>query len=287
MKRTTSKCLLAVAGLIASSAYAAAPGIKSSTNSFALRAEESYISQPDGTSVYSWGYGCASGSAVTFAPEMPNSNCPTMQIPGPTLIVTEGVPFSITLTNALPAAAGNTSMLFPGLRVLGTSGGTAGVLTTEAAIGGTVTYNLVADSAGTRSYYSGTQGDLQIEMGLYGAIIVLPAAVPSSCDSGVAAQNAAAMAAHDETDFRLAHAAYNHPAACYDREYLFQFSEVDLRIHQQVQQQLEMIKACNAIPIASRPVCATTLSVETEPYHPTYYMINGRSMPDDMDPNYA
>jgi FtsP/CotA-like multicopper oxidase with cupredoxin domain len=27
--------------------------------------------------------------------------------------------------------------------------------------------------------------------------------------------------------------------------------------------------------------------LETEPYHPAYYMINGRSMPDDMDPNYA
>jgi FtsP/CotA-like multicopper oxidase with cupredoxin domain len=27
--------------------------------------------------------------------------------------------------------------------------------------------------------------------------------------------------------------------------------------------------------------------VETEPYAPAYFMINGRSMPDDMDPNYA
>jgi len=24
-----------------------------------------------------------------------------------------------------------------------------------------------------------------------------------------------------------------------------------------------------------------------EPYHPAYFMINGRSMPDDMDTNYA
>jgi FtsP/CotA-like multicopper oxidase with cupredoxin domain len=29
------------------------------------------------------------------------------------------------------------------------------------------------------------------------------------------------------------------------------------------------------------------LNVATEPYHPSYFMINGRSMPDDMDPNYA
>ena len=33
------------------------------------------------------------------------------------------------------------------------------------------------------------------------------------------------------------------------------------------------------------PGCS--LQVATEPYHPAYFMINGRSMPDDMDPNYA
>jgi len=27
--------------------------------------------------------------------------------------------------------------------------------------------------------------------------------------------------------------------------------------------------------------------VQTEPYHPAYFLINGRSMPDLMDPNYA
>jgi FtsP/CotA-like multicopper oxidase with cupredoxin domain len=32
---------------------------------------------------------------------------------------------------------------------------------------------------------------------------------------------------------------------------------------------------------------ATSLQVPTEPYHPAYFMINGRSMPDDMDPNYS
>src|SRR6201987_2340952 len=29
------------------------------------------------------------------------------------------------------------------------------------------------------------------------------------------------------------------------------------------------------------------MNIATEPYHPAYFMINGRSMPDDMDPNYA
>ena len=39
---------------------------------------------------------------------------------------------------------------------------------------------------------------------------------------------------------------------------------------------------------AARPAAAgCSLNVPTEPYHPAYFMINGRSMPDDMDPNYA
>ena len=277
---------LVAASLLVCSARAAAPGIQSSSASFSLRAEESFISQPDGDAVYSWGYGCASTIGITFAPAMPNANCPTMQVPGPTLIVTEGVQFTVTLTNGLPATAGNTSILFPGLRLISTSGGAPGLLTREATALNPVTYTLIADSPGTRAYYSGTQGDLQIEMGLYGAIIVLPSSVPSVCNG---TQNDLARA-HDfgqgvEADFRLAHAAFNHPATCYDREYLFQFSELDPAIHRQVEEQ---VAVDNAKPLAQR--CARTtgcLAVETEPYHPAYYMINGRSMPDDMDPNYA
>ena len=95
--------VLVVSSLLVSTADAAAPGIKSGTNSFSLRAEESHISQPDGSTVYSWGYGCASTTDITFAPVMPNNACPTMQVPGPTLIVTEGQEFTVTLTNGLPA----------------------------------------------------------------------------------------------------------------------------------------------------------------------------------------
>ena len=45
-----------------------------------------------------------------------------MQVPGPTLIVHENDNVSVTLTNNLPPAAGNTSILFPGFQVT-TSGG--------------------------------------------------------------------------------------------------------------------------------------------------------------------
>src|SRR5438445_219472 len=92
------------------------------------------------------------------------TTCPTMQVPGPTLIVTEGQTVTVNLANGLPTSAGNTSILFPGFSLTSTTGGVAGVLTQEAAPGGTVTYSFVAGTPGTRAYYSGTQGDLQVEM---------------------------------------------------------------------------------------------------------------------------
>ena len=294
--------------LLAVSAQAAAPGITAasasgSSSTFNLSAAAAYISQPDGQSVYSWGYGCTGGtSAAAFAPAtIAGGICEPMQIPGPTLIVNQGQTVTVTLTNNLPAAAGNTSILFPGFSVT-TTGGVPGVLATEARNAScgtgcnTVTYSFEANTPGTHSYYSGTRGNLQVEMGLYGALIVLPtnankapltSAVPdgyaaptNAPDTCVAVGSKPARVATDD-DFRLAAAAYNNPAACYDREYLFQFSEMDPAIHQQAEQQ--------ALSAAGVACTAPTgcMNVTTEPYKAAYFMINGRSMPDDMDPNYA
>jgi len=273
---------IAAVSLLVNAAQAAAPGIAGT--SFSLDAAAAYITQPDGSTIYSWGYGCttppASGSFQPAVTIVPGANCQQMQLPGPTLIVTQGVPVTVTLTNNLPARAGNTSILFPGFNVT-TTDGSVGLLTHEAAPGGgTVTYTFTPAQPGTHSYYSGTQSDLQIEMGLYGAIIVLPNAVPSVCTTGRTNDTARG---HDfsgngaESDFRLARAAFNHNDSCYDREYLFQFSEIDPRIHRAA----EEIVNCTVR-------CPTNMdTVATEPYLPAYYMINGRSMPDDMDPNYS
>ena len=278
--------------LMAAAANATAPGITGTT--FSLTAKDAYISQPDGASVYSWGYGCSASFSPAFAPkpggtDLASANCPTMQVPGPTLIVTEGQAVTVTLTNGLPASAGNTSILFPGFNVTSPTGsGVAGLLTQEAVPGGTVIYTFTAGSPGTRAYYSGTQGDLQVEMGLYGAIIVLPANVPANCTTGfLATQNQAAATHWGEADFRLSKAAYNHARTCYDREYLFQFSEMDPDIHARALAQVIAISSCVPPTNTSLPPCPTTLNVATEPYHPAYFMINGRSMPDDMDSNYA
>jgi len=281
MKNITSKTQLllvvAVALLLTATAYAASPGITGPT--FNLTAQPAFLNQPDGSSVYSWGYGC-NGAPTAFRPTMAGQNCPSMQVPGPTLIVTENQTVTVNLTNQLPTAAGNTSILFPDFQVTKT-GGVAGLLTQEAAPAGTVTYTFIASMPGTHAYYSGTQGDLQIEMGLYGAIIVLPATVPGVCTSGLHAANLTAEAHWGETDFRLAAAAYDHPKTCYDREYLFQWAEMDANIHRQALAQVTAKMGC----ALADPTCK--LEVPTEPYHPAYFLINGRSMPDDMDPNFA
>jgi FtsP/CotA-like multicopper oxidase with cupredoxin domain len=253
----------AVASLLMSHAQAAVPGIKG-TN-FSITASAEYTSQPDGASIYSWGYGCSTGFVPTFVPF--NGNCPLMQIPGPTMIVTEGTTVSVTLTNGLPPAAGNTSIIFPGFQVTST-GGVDGVLTKEAARGTPVTYTFVASKPGTYAYYSGSQPDVQIAMGLYGAVIVLPSAPDATCTSHIRA---------GETPFALASSAYTHPATCYDREYLFQFSEIDARLNNEV---LTQVQACSVAP-------CPPLSVSTEPYQPQYFLVNGRSMPDDMDKSYS
>ncbi len=284
--RAFSLLAMAASGLLSTAAIAAAPGITGGASApiFNLTAQPAYVSQPDGKMIYSWGYGCTSAPSG-FAPAMTGAKCPTMQVPGPTLIVTEGDAVTVTLTNNLPAVAGNTSILFPGFNVT-TTGGVAGLLTREATPGNTVTYSFIASSAGTRAYSSGTQGDLQVEMGLYGAVIVIPKTIPAACTSGIAASNLAAEKNNGETDFRLATAAYGHAKTCYDREYLFQFSEIDPNVHTKASEQINAIAACQINNPTGNP-CQTTLQVPTEPYHPAYFMINGRSMPDDMDPNYA
>jgi FtsP/CotA-like multicopper oxidase with cupredoxin domain len=277
--------------LLAAAAYGAAPGISAGTGAtaiFHLTAQAAFLNQPDGSAVYSWGYGCATGFAPTFLPSAipaPDGGCPLMQVPGPTMIVTEGQAVTVTLANGLPTAAGNTSILFPGFQV-STSGGVAGLLTQEAAPANTVTYTFTASQPGTHAYYSGTQGDLQVEMGLYGAIIVLPSAVPTACTTGLRYDNTQVKAAWHESDFRLAAAAYDHPGSCYDREYLFQWAEMDSRIHQQALAQVGdpvRMAACAISPATK----GCSLEVQTEPYHPAYFLINGRSMPDLMDGNYA
>jgi FtsP/CotA-like multicopper oxidase with cupredoxin domain len=229
-------CIAAMSGPV-SADIIVTPG-----TTFNLSARDGYISVADGGSIYTWGYTAGA----------------TMQLPGPTLEVTEGDTVTVNLTNALPAAAGNVSIVFPGhdarpcapgaLDVDGNCTavtGIQGAVTQEAPTGGTVTYTFVADTPGTYTYYSGTRPDLQVEMGLYGTIIVRPATVPTGCTS----------------------AAYSHAGTCYDREFLFLLSEIDLQIHQAAEDQ---------------KTGAGPIDIGTGDYNPVYWLLNGRAGPDTM-----
>jgi hypothetical protein len=262
---------------------------------FNLTASAGSSSQPDGAFIYSWGYGCTTAPLATqFLPAIPAAtptptpmpipapaptpnpaaNCPLMQLPGPTLIVTEGNVVTVTLTNGLPPAAGNTSIVFPGMTVTAT-GGVPGLLAQEAAngaTGNTVTYTFTAGAPGTYAYYSGSQANLQIEMGLFGALVVLPN------DNSATKADCVKPKKYEDAAWSLAASAYGHPDSCYDREYLFQFSEMSSTIHEQVKAQVD------ACPVG--PSCPQILAT-MEPYRPNYYLINGRSMPDIMDISYS
>jgi hypothetical protein len=75
-----------------------------------------------------------------------------------------------------------------------------------------VTYTFTASQPGTYTYHSGTKPELQIEMGLVGAIIVRPA--------GFSAANKTAYGTSD---------------TAYDHEYLFVLSDIDPNVHDMVE----------------------------------------------------
>lgn len=226
--------LATVALFFTANAHAAVAG--ETGTSFALTATDGQISVSDGGSIYMWGYSAPNGS--------------TMQLPGPTLIVPEGQLITVTLNNDLPNAAGNTSIVFPGHEV-SFSGGVDGDLTQEAAPGGSVTYTFTAGQPGTYQYHSGSQPDLQVEMGLYGTLIVRPSMpVPAG----------------------MAGCAYNHVDSCYDREFLYVLSEIDLDIHEEAAQQAGS-EGQIVMPLGA--------------YVSEYWLMNGRAAPDTMAPDNA
>jgi FtsP/CotA-like multicopper oxidase with cupredoxin domain len=181
-------------------APAATPGTVECTPgapSFNLIAKDGRIQTPDGNSVYMWGY----------ADDGDDDGAGTFQMPGPVLCVTENDVVSITLTNNLDEP---TSLVFPGQSAVAASGGSPGLLAQEVAPGGTVTYSFVASRPGTYLYESGTEPSKQVEMGMYGAIIVRP--------------------------LMGANFAYNDESTAFDpeREYLIVIHDIDPDLHNRV-----------------------------------------------------
>jgi manganese oxidase len=197
---------------------------------FTLTAKADRLSTPDGGSFLFWGFTAGTGRP---------------QYPGPTLIVAQGAPVEIAVTNQLPASAGQrVSLVFPGQSGVAATCTIApciqGPLTMEAGVGGTVTYRWTASRAGTFLYNSGSRPELQVEMGLIGALIVRPP---------VAGQ------------------AYETLEARFDQEYLFLLTEMDSRIHDLVETQ---------------GVAALEQTSLLSDYFSNYWFINGRNAPDTM-----
>ena len=221
----------------AASSWAAITGIGGSN--FTFTAKAGHISSSEGNSIYMWGYANGDG---------------TMQYPGPTMIVTQGQTVAVSLYNRLPVP---TSLVFIGQKVTA-SGGTTGLLTQEAPAavgavrGGPVTYTFTASEPGTYIYHSGTQWDLQGEMGLVGALIVRPTGFNTNTVAG--------------------RRAYNHADSQYDQEFMFLLTDMDENIHDLVE-----LQVANNQPIA----------VDMTKWYPQYWFMNGRSGTDTVLPGGA
>jgi FtsP/CotA-like multicopper oxidase with cupredoxin domain len=241
----------------ASPATAQAPpsvGIVCTTGpSFDMTTDADYINLPDGNTVYMYGYQIV-GSRF--------------QHPSPVLCVTEGDTVTITLTNTLPR---DVSIMFPGQHdVLANgapatpqfAGATLASLTQGAAAnGGTVTYTFVADHPGTFLYESGTDPDVQVRMGLFGALIVRPA------DGADLAYNKTANPLNDDRFTTVA----NSTGANNDEEFMVLLSEIDPYLNQAIE----------------RKDSGLTSNYNLNNYHPRYWLVNGRGFPDSIADNGA
>ncbi len=215
---------------------------------FDLVADDGYISQPDGNAVYSWGYGESDSG---------------FQYPGPVLCANQGETIIVNLHNNLPVA---TSITFPGQTGVMADGSLDGpqvgvgnslvALAKEAgATGGDVQYSFVAEAEGTYLYESGSDPQLQVEMGLFGALVVRPSGISityqdilgipwadgdapdqTNADAGMTQAQAEEFAAHAT----CAYASLQTPGKCdplaiydnaADRENILMLSQVDPGMH--------------------------------------------------------
>jgi FtsP/CotA-like multicopper oxidase with cupredoxin domain len=200
-------CLAVVAALtLATPAASVSPSsglVCTNGTDFTLTATDGRVSTPDGNNMYMWSFASGGGG---------------FQLPGPYLCVTQGDTVTVHLHNTLPEPV---SIIFPGqVNVLAdgapsqpvSSGGALTSLTKPAAAGGgDVTYSFTAAQPGTYLYESGTDMAKQVQMGLFGAIVVRPSGHPDR--------------AYNDLD-----TAFNT-----DAEYVMLMSEVDPDLHHAVE----------------------------------------------------
>lgn len=93
------------------------------------------------------------------------------RVPGPELRVREGDLVRVTVTNHLPVP---TTIHWHGVDLNWKMDGVPGVTQKPIEPGETFTYEFIATPAGTRMYHTHQDSNAQMELGLYGALIIAP-----------------------------------------------------------------------------------------------------------------
>ncbi len=230
-------------------------GTAAGVKNYVLTAQSGIINMPDGNSMVMWSY---SNAADGF------------QYPGPTLCVEQDDLVTVTLRNELPVT---TSAQFVGIDNVKVNGrpaqaqfsglGVLESLTDAVDPNQSITYSFTADEPGTYLYQSGTDQQLQIEMGLVGAVIIHPS---------LAITPAALAALPNDEERGHARLAYNDQSTMYsaEHEYMVMLTELDPDVHYAVEE-----------------AGVLTSADYQAKWKPRYFMINGRSFPDVLAPNGA
>ncbi|WP_428033783.1 Ig-like domain-containing protein [Amphritea sp.] len=205
-----------------------------------------------------WGYGIDGGTGTTC----------NATVPGPQLDVPVGdTSLTINLRNTLPNDA--TSVMVPG-QGLPSVGGTPVTFTdpqgrdrirsfvAETAPGTTGVYTWNNIKPGTYPYQSGTHVQVQVQMGLYGAMV----------------QNEAANTAY--------------PGVAYDQDKVLIYSAIDPVLHDAVNNGEYGANCANPAlnPATGNYECLMTSTID---YKPKYFLVNGAtynvgSLPEDIGP---
>ncbi len=277
MKKAISKTNLLLAAsnsgvlLLTPAAFAAVPGITGPT--FNLIANAEYLTQPDGASVYSWGYGC-NGAPSGYVPSAISGGfCSHMQVPGPTLIVTQGR--QCHGQSDQQSACGR-EHLYPVPRLQ------CDVFRSRCA----GPFNAGGGAWRNRHLH------VHRNHSRHARLLQRHAGRPAGGNGPLWGNHCPALDHSRRVHLRNSHLQPRRPRGAW-REHsgwrplrttipvpattasiCSSFPKWIPRIHREAQQQ-------------SLKTCTGCMTVATEPYVPAYFMINGRSMPDDMDPNYA
>jgi FtsP/CotA-like multicopper oxidase with cupredoxin domain len=191
--------IISLTGLLFMSPHSASADKSGEVKKFQLYATDGYLTLPDKTQVYVWGYSLQNekGTAV---------------YPAPTLEVNEGDQVEVTLTNIGPKKEGIKRLAhtihFHGLD---TDQANDGVPHTseDILVGDSFTYHFTASHAGTYFYHCHVDTVEHLQMGMFGAFIVK-------------AKGGANQAWTD--------------GPSYDKEYTFVFNEIDPVWHKAVEE---------------------------------------------------